>query len=261
MIPEPLKLERPLVFFDLETTGVKIGADRIVQIAAVKRYPDGKRTQWSSLVNPGMPIPPGATAIHRITDAMVANSPTFDALASTIAKAFVGCDIAGFNVRKFDWPFLLAEFGRVGFQVDWQPKFVDVMAIFHAFVRRDLSAASMHYLGREHVDAHSAEADVTITEEVLWKQLEKHPEVPRSPAEIHDWLFPTDPSAVDSGGRFRWEGDEVVLAFGKHAGTKLRQVDSGFLRWMTSASFIAEDAKAIARDAINGKYPTKGKAV
>lgn len=255
-----LKLARPLVIFDLETTGVRIGGDRIVQIAAVKRYPDGRRTAWSSLVNPEMPIPAGASAIHGITDDKVIGQPTFRELAETVLKAFSGCDLGGFNVRKFDWPFLLAEFGRVGYQVDWQPRFVDSMAIFHAFVRRDLSAASVHYLGREHVDAHSAVADVEVTEAILEQQLQRHPEVPRTPEEIHEWLFPTDPNAVDSGGRFRWEGDEVVLAFGKHSGTKLRNVDVGFLRWMTGASFIAEDAKAIARNALNGQYPTKGKA-
>lgn len=252
-----LKLERPLVFFDLETTGVKVGSDRIVQVAAVKRHPDGKRSEWKTFVNPGIPIPKASTEIHGITNDIVAKAPSFDEVGPKLARAIDGCDLAGFNVKKFDWPFLLAEFDRVGLQVERKRRFVDVMLIFHSFVRRDLSAATQHYLGREHADAHDALADVLVTEAILDAQLVKHPEVPRTAAEIDAWLFPVDPDAIDEGGRFRWVGGVPVVAFGKHAGTPLAKVDPGFLRWMQDAGFIGEDAKAIAREALSGRFPTK----
>ncbi len=235
-----LELDRPLVFLDLETTGTRVGVDRIVQVGAVRHTASGKRTEWQTLVNPEMPVPATATAVHGITDEMVANAPTFAALASRLAAALEGADLAGFNVKRFDWPFLLAEFSRVGVAVEPKRRFVDVMHIFHRFERRDLSAAALLYLGTPHEGAHDALEDVKVTEAILAAQLEKHGDkLPKSVEALEDMLYP--PEAPES---FRF-------AFGKNKGKSPRDVDLSDLRWyeMAFRKSLSQPEKAQYREA------------
>ncbi|MDM7914436.1 MAG: 3'-5' exonuclease, partial [Candidatus Eisenbacteria bacterium] len=178
-----LNLDRPLVFLDTETTGTDLNQDRIVQIALVKLYPDGRREEFESLVNPEMPIPREAQAIHGITDGDVALAPPFRRIAPTIALFCRGCDLAGFNLGRFDVPLLRAEFQRAGHAWDLDGvRVVDVQRIYHAMEPRDLSAARRYYCGCEHEGAHGAMADTRVTLEVLLAQLERYPDLPRDVA-------------------------------------------------------------------------------
>ncbi|MEO7082588.1 MAG: 3'-5' exonuclease, partial [Flavobacteriales bacterium] len=159
-----MELERPLAVFDLETTGIRIGHDRIVQIGIVRMMPDGTREKWQSLVNPEMPIPAEASAVHGITDADVSDAPVLAELAEELLQQLQGCDLCGFNVLRFDLPFLSEELYRVG--VAWDNsslRVIDALRIFHHFERRDLTAAARFYLDRDHSGAHNALADVEMT--------------------------------------------------------------------------------------------------
>lgn len=253
-----MKLQRPLVVIDLEATGPDPLIDRIVQIACVKVKPDGTRTEWQSLVNPKIPIPARSTEIHGITDEMVKGAPTFWDIARSVEAGIRGCDLGGFNIKRYDWPLLKTEFARVGIKFTTEPLLVDALKIFHHFAPRNLAVAVQTYCGREHEAAHNALSDARATLDVLEAQLQKHAgEMPETPEEIAAWLTPPrDPDHLDAEGKFRWLGDEVVITFGKHAGQPLQKVGERFLKWMLGADF-AEDAKAIARDALNGKFPSK----
>ena len=170
-----LKLTRPLVFFDLETTGTNITHDRIVEISIVKLMPDGTVVERSRRLNPEMPIPAEATAVHHITDDDVAGEPTFRQVAASLSKLLQGCDIAGFNSNRFDIPLLDQEFHRAGVDFDLNGvRFVDVQTIYHKKEPRTLVAAYRYYCGKELEEAHSALADTRATMEVrisllLWK--------------------------------------------------------------------------------------------
>ena len=170
-----LNLKNPLVFFDLETTGINITTDRIVEISYLKVYPNGKEVTTTYLVNPEMPIPAAATAVHKITNEMVADKPTFKEVAKIIAKDIEGCDIAGYNSNRFDVPLLIEEILRSGVDIDLSKrKFIDVQTIFHKKEQRTLTAAYKFYCDKELVGAHGAEADTLATYEVLKGQLDMY---------------------------------------------------------------------------------------
>lgn len=252
-------LTRPLVFFDLETTGADPSTARIVQVACVKRRPDGTSTEWQSLVNPGCPIPPEATEIHGITDDMVKDAPLFSWHAPGLFRALDGCDLGGFNVRRYDIPLLQAEFARVGVEFSTAGRaIVDAMALFHAKEKRDLSAAVKFYCGREMEGAHDAMADVRATIDVLQAQLSRYDDLPGDVAGLHA-VGAGD--AVDLEGKFAWKDGEAVITFGKHKGKTLRWLaaEGGFLRWMLGADFGVE-VKALAREALAGRFPTRKEA-
>ena len=176
-----LNLKNPLIFFDLETTGINITKDKIVEISYIKIYPNGKKETKTLRINPGMPIPPESTQIHHITDADVANAPTFKEVAKELANTFEGCDIAGFNSNRFDLPLLSQEFLNAGVDVDFsRRKFIDVQTIYHKMEQRNLSAAYKFYCGKNLEDAHSALADTAATYEVLKAQLDKYPNLENS---------------------------------------------------------------------------------
>lgn len=182
-----MKLIRPLVVFDLETTGVSVYTDRIVQMAFIKVKPDGTTTEWQTLVNPGREIPPGATAVHGITDEMVRDAPRFRDVARKVQGGIAGCDLAGFNAARFDWPMLAAEFRRVGIDTE-EPVIVDAMKVFYRFAPRNLAAAVETYLGRAHEGAHDALSDARATLEVLRAQMKAHAELPQTPSDIPTFL-------------------------------------------------------------------------
>ena len=255
-----LVLERPLVFFDIESTGTNPYRDRIVEIAVIKIMPDGSREDVVRRINPCMPIPAGASAVHGIYDADVADCPTFDVIAHNLYNYLEGCDLAGYNIVKFDVPMLQEEFKRCGLELNMRDrKLIDVFNIFCRLYPRTLSAAYEFFCGGNLEDAHSALADTDATVSVLLGQLAKHPELPREMAGLAEFSAARDADFVDSEGRLKFSGDEVVINFGKNSGRRLRDLaseDPGFLKWMLRSDF-SEEVKTIIRNALAGEFPSR----
>ncbi len=255
-----LLLERPLVFFDIESTGTNPYRDRIVEIAVIKVMPDGSRDEVVRRINPTIPIPGGASAVHGIYDADVADCPTFDVIALNLYNYLEGCDLAGYNIVKFDVPMLQEEFKRCNLELNMRDrKLIDVFNIFCRLYPRTLSAAYEFFCGGNLEDAHSALADTDATVAVLLGQLAKHPELPREMAGLAEFSAARDADFVDSEGRLKFSGDEVVVNFGKNSGRRLRDLaaeDPGFLRWMLRSDF-SEEVKTVIKNALAGEFPTR----
>lgn len=255
-----IKIEKPLVFFDLETTGVSIQNDRIIEMSLVKIMPDGQREVKTRRINPEMPIPPDATAIHGITDADVADSPTFKSISKSLYIYLEGCDFAGYNIAKFDLPLLAKEFSRSQLEFSTAGrKIIDPYIIFCQKEPRSLAAAYKFYCGKEMENAHSAEADILATVEVLEGQLTKYTDLSNDVQSLHDFCAARDSANIDSTGKFKWQNSEVVVGFGKNAGTMLKKIavdNPGFLRWMINSDF-PDDAKEVANNALKGTFPQK----
>ncbi len=246
-----LELERPLVVFDLETTGTQIGRDRIVQIALVRLMPSGSRTPWQTLVNPGIRIPPEATEVHGISDLDVADAPPLEEVAAELMPLLEGADLAGFNVLRFDLPFLAEELHRVGIAWDNSAqRVVDSLRIFHHFERRDLSAASRFYLQREHDNAHDAMADVLTTADVLLAQVARYAELPRSVAELGEFCGDRKRSP-DAAGKLAYNDQGTVcLGFGKYRGWTIETIgrnDPGYMQWLFTKAELPGSTLAIMR--------------
>lgn len=235
-----LRLTRPIVFVDLETTGTHPQNDRIVQIALIKIYPDGKRNPWQTYVNPEVPIPSEVTAVHGVTDELVQGAPKFRDIADKLAKGMRDCDVGGYNV-KFDTRVLIAEFKRCRYPMEaglLDTFLVDACRIYHHMYPRDLSAAVGEFLCEKHENAHDAAADIYNTARVLEAQLERWPELPRTPEELHKLLFETvRPGFVDPDGKFIYRNGVVCVNFSKSAGQRLDAVDVGFLDWIMKNDF------------------------
>ena len=235
-----LKLKNPLVFFDLETTGINITKDRIVEISYLKVMPDGKEECKTRRVNPQMPIPEQATAIHGITDDDVKDCPTFKELAKSLATQIEGCDLAGFNSNRFDIPMLAEELLRAGVDIDLtKRKFIDVQTIFHKMEQRNLAAAYKFYCGKDLIDAHSAESDTRATYEVLKSQLDKYSDLENDVDALSK--FSSFNNNVDFAGRmvYNENGDEVIN-FGKYKGQLVKEVlvrDFGYYGWIMNGDF------------------------
>lgn len=243
-----LNLTRPLIFFDLETTGTNCETDRIVQISFIKVHPDGTEdSPRTGLINPECHIPEECTAIHHITDEMVADKPTFKSIAKALAREFTGCDIAGFNSNKFDVPMLIAEFNRAGVDFDYSNvRFIDVQNIYHKLEPRNLRAAYRQYCGGKDFDnAHSADADTKATLEVLKAQLDRYPDVLENNV---DFLakFSTFGRNVDLAGRLIYDdNNNVIVNFGKYRGRPLTEIfatDTSYYDWVQKGSF-SDDTK------------------
>ena len=257
---EQLKLDRPLVVFDIESTGVVPQRDRIVEIAVLKIMPDGESRSTVRRLNPQMPIPPGATAIHGITDADVAACPVFADIADKLLAYLENCDLAGYNIQGFDIPLLENEFKRVGLDLRTsERRVIDAYTLFCKLYPRTLTAAYKFFCGKDLEGAHGAAADTAATWEVLLGQLEKHPELPREIGELAKFSDNSDPDAIDRNRRFKWNGDEAVVNFGKYSGRTLRDLaenEPGFLRWIIKSDF-PDDVKDIAQNALMGKFPVR----
>ena len=257
-----IKLDRPICVFDLEATGVDPLNDRIVDVCVVRRDPDGTETVYSSLVNPGVPIPAEATAVHHISDEMVASEPRFVDIAPKLLEVFAGADLSGFNASRYDIPLLSAEFKRAG--VEWPGtgrRVVDSFVIFQRKERRDLTAAYKFYCGKDLSGAHRAEADARATAEILWSQLDRYPDLPKDVAGLDAWCAQIDPSRVDADGKFVWKAGEAAFGFGnKHKGKTLAEVvrsDRGYISWMIEKGNFSPDVIRICREALEGKFPAK----
>src|SRR6187402_1732179 len=235
-----LKLNKPICFFDLETTGIDIGKDRIVEISVLKVFPNGNKESKTWLVNPTIPIPAESTAIHGISNEKVANEPTFKELASTIHNMIKDSDLAGFNSDRFDIPLLAEELLRAGVDFDMKNSVsVDIQTIFHKKEERTLSAAYKFYCGQSLENAHSAEADTMATYEILKAQLERYPELENDMKSLSE--FTTRKKCADFAGFINFDKDgEEVFSFGKHKGAKVETVlenEPGYFGWIQNADF------------------------
>lgn len=236
-----LNLSNPIVFFDLETTGINIAKDRIVEISLLKVGTNGKEEQRTLRVNPEMPIPPESTAIHGISDADVADCPTFRMIAKELARFLEGCDLGGYNSNRFDIPLLAEEFLRVEVDFDMRKRqFVDVQTIFHKMEQRTLTAAYRFYCDKNLSDAHSAAADTLATYEVLQSQLDRYGEQLENSVPFLS-KFSTQNNNADFAGFivFNAEGVEV-FNFGKNKGIPVVQVlaeQPGYFAWMMNGEF------------------------
>lgn len=253
-----LKLERPLAIFDIESTGTAPRADRIVELSIVRIHPDGTRDTHTYRINPEMPIPPESTRVHGITDADVAQCPTFKQLAPEVERLLEGCDLGGYNVLRFDIPMLVEEFLRAGRKFDAESRrVIDAQRIFHRREPRDLTAALAFYCNEMHLSAHGAEGDTLATLRVLESQLERYKDLPDDVAQLSEYCDPRDASWVDRQGRLKWLDGHVVLNFGKKKNSRLSDLikeDPGFVRWMLRSDF-PRDVKDILENALAGKWP------
>jgi len=234
-----LNLTRPIAFIDLETTGVNISNDRIVEIAIVKILTDGTRQVKRKLINPQIPIPAGASDVHGITDEMVKDAPSFKQVANEIKQFIENCDLGGYNSNRFDIPMLIEEFLRAGvpFSADGR-KLVDVQKVFHMMEQRTLGAAYKFYCNKTLEDAHSAEADATATWEVLEAQIERYPQIGNTVESIVK--FTGEDDIVDFARRFVKENGVEVFNFGKHKGKPVVQVlkeEPQYYDWMMKGDF------------------------
>lgn len=234
-----LQLSRPLIILDLETTGVNLGTDRIVEIALVKITPDHKKVAKRKLINPEMPIPPQATEVHGITDEMVQAAPTFRQAANEIRQFMDQCDLGGYNSNRFDIPLLAEEFLRAGMEFDITTrKLVDVQRIFHTLEQRTLSAAYRFYCNKTLEGAHSAEVDANATWEILLAQIEKYPQLGKDLDSVSKFLG--EEQIVDFARRFVLENGVEVFNFGKHKGRPVADVlrsEPQYYDWMMKGDF------------------------
>jgi DNA polymerase-3 subunit epsilon len=235
-----LKLTKPICFFDLETTGVNISKDRIVEIAILKVHPDGKEERYRRLVNPTIPIPAEVTAVHGISDADVAEAPTFKQIAKEVQQLIKNADLGGFNSNRFDIPLLAEEMLRADMDFDMKNRLaVDVQTIFHKMEQRTLSAAYKFYCDKNLEDAHSAEADTVATYEVLKAQLDKYENLENSTKFLAE--FSSRRKFADFAGFIIYNKDgEECFSFGKHKGKTVVQVlneEPGYFGWLLNADF------------------------
>ena len=243
-----LNLKRPIIFFDLETTGVDTAKDRIVEISMAKIMPDGEEIVKTRKLNPEMHIPEEATAIHGITDEDVKDCPTFAQVAKSLEQFIRGCDFGGFNSNRFHLPVLVEEFLRAGVDVDFKRrKFIDVQNIFHKKEQRTLVAAYKFYCDKDLDDAHSAEADTLATYEVLKAQLERYPDLENDIDKLAE--FSTRAETADYAGRILFnEKGEEVFGFGKYKGRSVEEVfrmEPSYYAWMMNGDFPLYTKKVI----------------
>jgi DNA polymerase III subunit epsilon len=262
-----LNLKIPLCFFDLETTGINITQDRIIEIAVIKVMPNGEVIKKSNVVNPTIPIAPESTAIHGISNEDVKDKPTFKEVAKEYARFFEGTDLAGFNILKFDVPVLVEEFLRADVEFDYsRKKLIDAQKIFHMMEKRTLSAAFKFYCDKEITDAHSAEADTQATLEVLYAQITRYEN-----QEVTDGLGKkigviqndmealhklTASNLIDLAGRMvRNEKNEIIFNFGKHKGKVATQVlkdEPSFYDWMMKGDFPLDTKRRLTEIKLSG---------
>ncbi len=251
-IAKVLKLDKPLVIFDIETTGKVIYKDKIVEIAYIKIWADGRVKKEEMMLNPQMPISREATTVHGLINEDVSGKPVFQKKAQEIWEVFNNCYYSGFNVLNFDLPILRREFIRVGMDFDYKiPQIIDSKVIYQHMVPRSLSATYQYYCNKEFKQSHTAMGDVEVAAEILIKQLAQY-------NEIRDWNFvdkihqsPED-SYVDNARKFYWEHGRAYFAFSKYRGIALLEIakiNPKFLKWIISADF-SEETKTIIKKAL-----------
>ncbi|MES2559470.1 MAG: 3'-5' exonuclease [Bacteroidota bacterium] len=250
-----LNLRRPFVVFDLETTGINISKDRIVELAYIKIFPDGTEEKKNMRFNPQMPIPLETSLIHGIYDEDVANEPTFLERAKEIAEKFTGCDFGGFNSNKFDFPMLVEEFLRAQIDFDTENrKFVDAQRIFHMMEQRNLTAAYKFYCDKNLENAHNALADTQATYEVLLAQIERYENLENDIDQLH--AISGQSNNVDLAGRMVYNDKKIaVFNFGKHRGKAVLDVfkfEPAYYQWIMDNDFPLETKRKLTKIKLSG---------
>jgi DNA polymerase III subunit epsilon len=250
-----LKLKKPIVFFDLETTGTNVASDRIVELSMLKIDPGGKHDTLTMRINPEMPIDPKATAIHGIRNEDVAEAPTFSQVARNLAYFIEGCDLAGYNALKFDLPLLAEEFLRAKIDVDLRKaRIVDVQNIFHKLEQRTLAAAYKFYCDKDLIDAHTSEADTVATYQILLAQLERYDALENDVKALAE--FSNQAKNADFAGRIIFDEQGVeVFNFGKHKGKTVEQVlkdEPSYYAWMMNGDFPLHTKKVLTEIRLRG---------
>lgn len=246
-----LNLTRPLVFFDLETTGVNVSTDHIVELCYIKLMPNGNEEAKTMRINPGTHIPEASTLIHGITDEDVKDCPTFKDIAAQLEQTLRGCDFAGFNSNKFDVPLLVEEFLRAGIDIDLsKSRFVDVQNIYHKLEKRTLAAAYKFYCGKDLENAHTALADTRATLEVLQAQIERYPDDLKNDVSFLSEYSRMN-SNIDFAGRFIYnDKGEATVNFGKYKGQTVASVmqrDPGYYGWVMQGDFPLNTKQVLTR--------------
>ena len=246
-----LNLKRPIIFFDLETTGLDIAKDRIVELCYIRVEPNGNEEARSMRINPEMHIPEVASSVHGITDDDVKDCPTFADVAPQLAATFEGCDLAGFNSNRFDLPLLAEEFMKAGVNIDLSHvQAIDVQNIYHKLEKRTLAAAYKFYCGRDLENAHSALADTQATYEVLQAQLDHYPNDLQNDV---DFLaeFSRMNRNIDFAGRFVYdESGKELINFGKYKGKAIKDVlsrDPGYYSWIMQVDFTLNTKQVLTK--------------
>ena len=252
-----LQLYKPFCVFDLESTGINVSKDRIVEICILKVNPDASRESKTWLVNPEMPIPKESTEVHGITDEKVKNAPTFKEIAPKILEMISGSDLGGFNSNRFDVPLLAEELLRAGLDFDLSKfKLVDAQTIYHKMEPRNLTAAYQFYCKKDLENAHSAEADVLATFEVLDAQVGHYDELPKEIAGLSDFSFHS--KFADLAGMIHFdENEQEIFAFGKYKGQKVKEVfqkDLGYYAWIQNADFPLYTKKILTKIQLRSKF-------
>ena len=263
---ENIKLDRPIAFIDLGTTGVRYYADRIVEFSVLKLQPDGTEEYKSRRVNPEMPIPVTATNVHGILNTDIEGEPIFRQLAKGICEFIDNCDLSGFNILDFDLPLLESEFKRVGVEFSRDNRqIIDTMTIYHKMVppdpnaSRNLEAAYLFYCGKELKDAHSADNDVKACVEIMVGQMNMYDDLPRDIKGLCSICSVGRENYIDLVGRFVWFGKEASFNFGKHKGRLLREITDeypDYLEWILGQDFSSEVIE-IVTNALEGEFPEK----
>ena len=255
-----INLVRPICFFDLETTGINISKDRIVEISVLKIFPNGNKESKTWLVNPKIPIPDEVSNIHGITDDMVVNEPSFDSIGVHVKEMIDKCDLGGFNSNKFDIPLLAEEFLRneIDFNLE-NIKCIDVQNIFHKMEKRTLGAAYKFYCQKDLIDAHSSKADTLATFEVLEAQIEKYSELENNVDFLSD--FSSRNKSVDLAGFIIYNKDNIpCFSFGKHKGKTVDFIienEPGYLGWILNSDFPMYTKKILTKlrlSKLNNKF-------
>jgi DNA polymerase-3 subunit epsilon len=263
-----LNLKRPIAFFDLETTGVNVANDRIVEIGILKIMPDGSQEAKEKRINPTIPIPLESSLVHGIYDQDVADQPTFKAIARSLAEFLSDCDLGGYNSNKFDIPILMEEFLRAEIDFSLEGRYcVDVQNIFHQMEQRTLKAAYKFYCAKDLINAHSAIADIEATYEVFLAQIDRYKDTEftdkagkKSVPVVNDIKalheFTTVTKNVDLAGRIVYNDKGVeVFNFGKHAGKSVVEVfrqEPSYYAWMQQGDFPLYTKKVLTRLKLQG---------
>ena len=254
-----MKLERPLVILDLETTGTWIEKDKIIEIGMVRCSPEGENVKYQQRVNPGILIPPLASELTGITNEDVKNAPHFKIIAQEVLSFIGDADIGGFNIERFDLPLLARELAEAGIKFDWQRRTVyDAQKIYHLHEKRDLTAAYAFYCNKDLLDAHSALADSEATLKVLESQVRKYGKGQDSIEALREFDYERKSEFYDMEKRFRWWNGDLYMMFGKYARKatlkEVAKTDRGYLGWILTQDF-SEEVKDLVEDALEGKFP------
>ena len=257
---EKIKLSKPLVVLDLETTGTWVEKDRIVEVGMVKLFPDGSKESYVKRVNPGMPIPANVTRIINITDDDVKDAPAFKELAGEVLEFIGEADIGGFNILRFDLPLLEREFIDAGFTFNWRERNIyDAQKVYHIHEKRDLTAAYQLYCDKALTNAHSALGDAEATVEIFDAQIKKYGSPEAGIESIKDFDYERSSAYFDKERKFSWWNGELYPTFGKYGRKKhiksICKNDRRYLEWILTKDF-SEEIKTMIRGVLNGEFPT-----